>query len=170
MKILIAGAGAVGFHLAELLSNENQDIIVIDTDEEVLEHAANHLDVMTIRGDVTSIEILEQADIHRVNLFLAVTTSETTNLVAAMLAKKMGARQTIARINNPEYLTPERREDFAQMGVDNLFSPIQLAAQEIERLLKRYAFTDVFEFENGKISLIGFTVLDNARLVNKSLR
>ena len=104
MKIVIAGAGDVGFHLAELLAYENQDIVLIDTNLEVLDYAATHLDVLTLHGDVTSIDILEQAQVYDAKMFLAVTTSEKTNLVAAILAKKMGAKQTIARVDNAEYL------------------------------------------------------------------
>ena len=109
MKIVIAGAGDVGFHLAELLSFENQDIILVDANQDVLDYAATHLDVMTIKGDSSSIDVLEQADVERAKLVLAVTTSEKTNLITAILAKKLGAKQTIARVNNPEYLSENQR-------------------------------------------------------------
>lgn len=170
MKIIIAGAGAVGFHLAQLLANENQDITLIDTDEEILNHVASHLDVMTLRGDATSIEVLTKAQISKAKLFLAVTTSQTTNLLSAILAKQLGVKQTIARVNTPEYLSEEQKKNFFTLGIDNLFSPLQLAAQEIERLLLRCSFTDVFEFEKGKISVIGFTIDNTSPLMGKSLR
>ena len=91
MKIVIAGAGAVGFHLAELLSKENQDIALIDENEDVLEHAGSHLDILPIKGDVTSINVLQNARTGNADLFIAVTTSESTNLLSAILAKQMGA-------------------------------------------------------------------------------
>ena len=155
MKIVIAGAGAVGFHLAELLSKENQDIALIDENEDVLEHAGTHLDVLPIKGDVTSINILRNARTENADLFIAVTTSESTNLLSAILAKQMGAKKTIARLKNPEYLQADQKANFKLLGIDALISPEILAAQEIERLLKRGPFTDVYEFEGGKISVVG---------------
>ena len=128
MKIIIAGAGDVGFHLAELLAYENQDIVLIDSNQEVLDYAATHLDVMTLRGDSSSIDILEQAQVSRAKLVLAVTTSEKNNLVTAILAKKMGARQAIARVNNEGYLTETERHLFRELGIDSLISPTLLAA------------------------------------------
>jgi trk system potassium uptake protein TrkA len=169
MKIVIAGAGAVGFHLAALLANEDQDITLIDTDEDVLNHAATHLDVMTIRGDAASTDVLQQVNIDRVKLFLAVTTSEKTNLLVAILAKQMGAKKTIARVSNPEYLEDTQKAIFQKLGVDILISPQILAAQEIERLLQRGSFTDVFEFEKGKISVVGFKAGSACPLINKTI-
>lgn len=169
MKIVIAGAGDVGFHLAELLVYENQDIVLIDTNQEVLDYAATHLDVMTLRGDSASIDILKQAEVERAKIVLAVTTSEKTNLVTAILAKKMGARQTIARVNNQEYLEPGQREVFRELGVDSLISPQELAAEEIFRLVSQCSFTDIFEFENGKINLVGITLDDYSPIVNKRI-
>lgn len=169
MKIVIAGAGDVGAHLAELLVFENQDIVLIDTNQEVLDYAATHLDVLTLHGDVTSIDILEQAEVKNAKMVLAVTTSEKTNLVAAVLAKKMGARLTIARVDNPEYLEEDQRSMFKELGVDNLISPRKLGAEEIFRLVKQCSFTDIFEFEEGKINLVGITVDSYSPLVNKKL-
>jgi trk system potassium uptake protein TrkA len=169
MKIVIAGAGDVGFHLTELLAYENQDIVLIDMDQEVLDYAATHLDVMTLRGDSSSIDILEQADVGRAQLVLAVTTSEKNNLMTAILAKKMGARQTIARVNNQEYLVEGQREMFRELGIDSLISPTLLAAEEIYRLIRECSFTDHFEFEAGKIHLVGITLDENSPLVNSQI-
>ena len=169
MKIVIAGAGDVGFHLAQLLATENQDITLIDTDEGLLDYAATHLDVMTIEGDVTSLEVLEHSGAAKANLFIAVTTYESTNLLVCILAKKLGARQTLARVSNPEYLEADQRQYFQQIGVDNIFAPTMLAAKEIKRLVARVSATDVFEFENGRISIIGFTVDNSSKIVGRSL-
>jgi trk system potassium uptake protein len=169
MKIVIAGAGDVGFHLAELLAYEDKDIVLIDMDQDVLDYASTHLDVMTIKGDSASPQVLEQADVERANLFLAVTTSEKTNLVSAILAKKLGARQTIARVNSPEYLNEVNKDMFRQLGIDTLISPQELAAAEIFRLVQQCSFTDIFEFEDGKISLAGITLEESSRLVNVPL-
>ncbi len=169
MKIVIAGAGAVGFHLAELMSKENQDITLIDRDVEVLAHASNHLDVLTIKGDASSTAIMEAAGVSSAQLFISVTTSEKTNLLLAILAKEAGAKRTIARITNAEYLEPGQRERFKKLGVDELISPTQLAAKEILRLLERASFTDLFEFEKGQLSVVGFTLDTSCPLINQSI-
>lgn len=170
MKIVIAGAGDIGFHLAKLLSFEQQDIVLIDTNSEVLDYAATHLDVITIKGDSASVAILEEAGIRNADLLLAVTTSEKTNLITAILAKKLGTKQTIARVNSSEYLQEITKEHFHQLGVDSLISPRQLAAQEVVRLIRQASLTDIFDFEKGKISVIGFMVDESSLLVDQTVR
>lgn len=170
MKIIIAGAGDIGFHLAELLVLENQNIILIDTDPSVLEYAAAHLDVLTIRGDSSSIDVLQQAEIYKAKLLLAVTTSEKNNLMTAILAKKLGAKQTIARVQSSAYLEEEQLEIFQELGIDNLISPQLLAAQEIERLVNRCTFTDISPFGEGKMSVVGITLDRTSIWNNKSLK
>ncbi|NUO02412.1 MAG: Trk system potassium transporter TrkA [Saprospiraceae bacterium] len=169
MKIVIAGAGDVGFHLAALLSFEQRDIVLIDANQDVLDYAATHLDVMTLRGDASSVEILEQAQVSRAELVLAVTTSEKTNLLTAILAKKMGARQTIARVKTMDYLADEQLKMFKELGVDALIAPSQLAAEEIKRLIGQCSFTDIYEFEDGRINLVGLTLGEFSPLVNVKL-
>ncbi len=169
MKIVIAGAGAIGFHLAELLAKENQDITLIDTNEDVLVHVARHLDVMTVQGDATSMKIMERAGVKKAALFISVTTSEKTNLLSAILAKQLGVKNTIARISNIEHLLDDNKQRFNQMGVDVLISPEKLAAVEVEKLLQRASFTESFEFEDGKISVVGFTVDTTCPLINKTI-
>ncbi len=168
MKIVIAGAGAIGFHLAELLSKENQDITLIDSNEEVLTQVKRNLDILTIQGDAASFPVLEQAEINKSKLFISVTTSEKTNLLSAIIAKQLGAKKTIARISDMGHLEEANEERFHQMGIDVLISPERLAGMEIKRLLQRASFTDLFEFENGQISVIGFTLDNNCLLNNKS--
>ena len=168
MNIIIAGAGEVGFHLAELLAIENQNIILIDTDENLLQFAVNHLDVLTIPGDVTSLAVLEKAEVHKAHLFIAVTTQETTNMFACILAKKMGARKTIARVRNTEYLEPKQMEYFAGLGINNMISPMLLGAQEIVRLIRSRVATDVYDFEDGKLSILGLTVPVKSSLIGRS--
>lgn len=170
MKIIIAGAGDIGFHLAELLASENQDIVLIDTNPDVLEYAAIHLDVMILKGDSSSMDILHSAEAHKANLVIAVTTSEKTNLLTAMLAKKMGAKRTIARVETSEYLHQESKETFHSLGVDSLISPNDLASFEIQRLISECTFTDIFEFENGKVKLVGITLSDKSPIINIPLK
>ncbi len=169
MKIVIAGAGAIGFNLAELMARENQDIILIDQSEEVLIRADDKLDVLTIHGDAASVKTLHQAELGKARLFIAVTTSENTNLLAAILAKQLGASKTIARISNVEHLSPANRKMFESLGVDELISPGTLAAEEIDRLLKRASTTDLFEFEDGMLSIVGFTLDSTCPLINTSI-
>ena len=166
MKIIIAGAGDVGFHLAEHLVAENQDITLVDTDQEVLDVVGARLDVLTIQGNAASIGVLLQAQVERAQLMLAMTTSETTNIVTATLAKRLGASQTIARVASTEYLSMGQLDIFDDIGIDTLISPSKLAAEEIERLVRQATFTDVFEFEDGKFTLVGATIAPDSRLAD----
>ena len=166
MKIVIAGAGDIGFHLARLLSIEQQDIVLIDSSSEVLEYASAHLDVQIVQGDSASIGVLEKADVSKASLFLAMTTSEKNNLMSSILAKKMGARQTIARVNNQEYLSDVQRQSFLELGIDSIICPTQLAALECVRLIDQSTVTDLFDFENGKMTLAGIVLDDSSPLVN----
>ncbi len=166
MKIIIAGAGDIGFHLAQLLASENQDITLIDTNADVLQQAATHLDVMTLKGDSSSIRILENAGVSKAKLVIAATTSEKNNILTAMLAKRLGAKKAIARVQSGEYLSTENRAAFTELGIDSLISPNELAAFEINRLLDECTFTDIFEFEEGKIKLVGVTLNDQSTIIN----
>ena len=123
MKIIIAGAGEVGFHLAKLLSYESQEITLIDCDKENLTYASTHLDIRVIKGDATSIATLKEARISTSDLFIGVTSSETINITASVLAKQLGAKQTIARISNSEFITEQAELGFTKFGIDELISP-----------------------------------------------
>lgn len=169
MRIVIAGAGGIGFHLARLLSSAEHDIILIDSNRDVLDYAQTHLDVQGILGDASSLSLLETLELGRAKLFLAVTTHENDNLIACIIAKKLGARQTIARINNIENLRQEFKDSFAEMGVDKIISPSLLASQEIVRLLELSRVTDSFDFEEGKVSLIGITIDEEADYIGKTV-
>lgn len=132
MNIIIAGAGEVGFHLAKMLSEENHQICIIDNDEARLQQIAESSDIIPVKGTVTSIAVLEKAGISHCHLFIAVSPAEQqdVNIVAALLAKQRGAQRVIARINNSEYLTPENRILFTELGIDLLFYPEKLQPQK----------------------------------------
>jgi trk system potassium uptake protein TrkA len=164
MRVVIAGAGDVGFHLARLLASENQDIVLIDLNKELLDYAGSHLDVFTIKGDASSPEVLDQCELAQTELFISVTTSQNTNIVAGILAKRKGAKQVIARVNNSEFLFDENKVCFKEMGIDKIISPITLASLEIERLLGQCEVTDIFEFDEGKVSLAGISVDDESHI------
>ena len=169
MKIIIAGAGDVGFHLAKLLSFESQDIFLIDTDAERLDYASNHIDVITVKGDATSLKLLKETAIDKADIFLAVTESQNTNFTAAILAKKLGAKKTIARVSNHEF-TGSNAIDFTELGIDSMISPGELAAEEIKMLLHQSAFNDTIEFENGTLNILGSTLEYNSPLINLTVK
>ncbi|HSP11762.1 MAG TPA: Trk system potassium transporter TrkA [Salegentibacter sp.] len=170
MKIIIAGAGEVGFHLAKLLSFESQDITLIDTNRDNLIYADTHLDIRTIKGDATSIAILKEAQVKHVDMLIGVTSSEATNITACVLAKQLGAKRTIARISNTEFLHNKEEIGFAKLGIDELISPEAIAAREIELLLNQSAFNDSYEFEGGLLTMIGLSLSRNAPFVGKTVK
>lgn len=169
MNIIIAGAGDVGFHLAKLLSFESQNIYIIDNNGERLEYVNNHIDVICTKGDATSTSLLKKSNIKNADLLLAVTESQNTNFTIAAIGKKLGAKKTIARITNPEFLH-NTEIDFATLGVDFMISPEALAAEEIKTLLHQSVFNDSIEFENGALSILGGTLSNFSPLINLSIQ
>lgn len=169
MKIIIAGAGDVGFHLAKLLSYEQQDITLIDTDQEKLKYVSSHIDVATLRGSSTSYKILEEAKVAKADLLLAVTSSEEVNLATAVIGKTLGAKRTVARIKNMEFIENKDKLDFRKIGIDALISPESLAAEEIKKLLKAAALTNTIEFDGGLLNLIGISIDNGHPFLGKTL-
>lgn len=170
MKIIIAGAGEVGFHLAKLLSYESQEITLIDTDKESLAYADTHLDIKVIKGDATSIAILKDALISNCDLLIGVTASEATNITVCVLGKQLGAKRTIARITNTEFIQHKDEVGFTRFGIDELISPEALAASEIELSLRQSSFNDTYEFEEGALTMVGLTVSKTALFVGKTIK
>lgn len=169
MKIIIAGAGEVGYHLAKQLSNENHDITVIDLDTTSLERVDAVTDVLTLHGSSTSLKILEQANCDKTDLLVAVTSSESVNVTTAILAKQLGVKKTVARVENADYTSSESYALFNSIGIDHLIYPEELAAQELVKLIQRAAATDIIEFEDGKLSLIGLKLEANLPVIRKSI-
>ena len=165
MKIVIAGAGEVGSHLAKMLSNEANEITVIDSDQERLDALRSHTDVITVEGVPSEIGTLHEAQVEHADLFIAVTpsVSQDVNIVSAMLAKKMGCQKVTARINTEEYLSYENKYLFTEMGIDLLFYPEKIAAGEIVELLKRSASADSLDFARGKLQIAVFCLRRNPR-------
>ncbi|RMA57730.1 Trk system potassium transporter TrkA [Ulvibacter antarcticus] len=170
MKIIIAGAGEVGFHLAKLLSFESQDITLIDTNRESLAHADSHLDIRVVRGDATSISVLKDSKVDGTDLVVAVTSSETTNITVCVLAKQLGAKRTVARISNTEFIDKKEEVGFTKFGIDELISPESLAADEIELLLSQSAFNESYQFENGALTMIGLVLSRTASFVGRTVK
>lgn len=169
MRIIIAGMGDVGYQLAKQLSNESLDIIAIDKDLDRLSYSDQMADILTIKGSSTSIKTLSEAGVSKADLLVAVTSSEEVNIATAIIAKKLGAKRTIARISNAEYLDPTIKINFAEIGVDFMIYPEELAAIETVSLINRTAATDVLEFEDGKLAVIGLRLDKKAPIVNKKL-
>lgn len=169
MKVIIAGAGAVGTHLAKLLSSENLDVILMDPDREKLNFSRNNLEMITMVGSSTSLTDLTEVGVKGTDLFIAVTPDESVNITACMLATNMGAKKTFARIDNYEYLLPKNKEFFERLGVNAMVYPEMLAAKEIVSALKRPWVRQWVELCGGAIILIGVKIRDNAPIINKHL-
>lgn len=169
MNIVIAGAGDMGYHLAEQLSYDNKDITLIDTDREVLDYVSSKLDVLTVQGDATSFEVLQKANVSRASMVLAVTTSEKTNIVTAVLAKQLGAKRVMARVRNHSYLSEENMPYFKNLGIDNLISPTMLCSREIYNMIENSSFTEVFDFGGGKLNIVGITLDQTNPMVNQRI-
>jgi len=170
MRIIIAGMGDVGYQLARELSYEAHDIIAIDQNQQRLSYTDSMADILTINGSATSVEVLKSAKIEKADLFVAVTSLEEVNVTSAILAKKLGAKKTIARISNAEYLTPETSPNFTELGIDFMIYPEEMAAMEVVNLIHRTSATDVLDFENGKLSVLGIRLDKNAPVVRKNLK
>ena len=169
MKIIIAGAGEVGFHLAKLLSFESQDITLIDNNQSILNMAENQLDIKTIEGNSASISVLKEANVEKSDLVVSLTSSETTNFTTCFLAKQLGAKRTIARISNAEFLENPIGIDFDSIGIDELISPENLAAEEIKLLINESAFSTSHDFEHGILKMMGVNLGKNAPFIGKSV-
>lgn len=169
MKIVIAGAGEVGTHLAKLLANENQDIIIIDSDEDKLAKLEPY-NMLTYVGNPVSFKTLRDAGAENCDLFIAVTPYETDNVLACEIAKSFGAEKAVARIDNYDFLRKENRKFFTDRGIDDLIYPEYLAAEEMETALKRAWVRHWFELCNGELIIVGVKIRDNAKLVGMPLR
>ena len=169
MKIVIAGAGAVGTHLSKLLSGEHQNCVLIDDDDERLSTLSEY-DVMTYNASPTSIKALKEAGADKADLFVGVTPEESTNLNACILAHALGAKKTVARIDNYEYLSNENQLFFKNLGVDSMIYPEVLAAIDITNGLKLSWVRQRWDVHNGALILLGVKLRDSAEILNRPLR
>ena len=169
MKVVIVGAGAVGTHLSKLLSREHQDCVLIDDNEERLSSLTEY-DVMTYNASPTSIKALKEAGTQHADLFVGVTPEETTNLTACMIAHSLGAKKTVARIDNYEYLSAQNKELFRNMGIDSLIYPEVLAAIDINNGLKLSWVRQRWDVHDGALILLGIKLRETAEILNQPLR
>ena len=169
MRIVIAGAGDVGFHLAKLLSNESKDIYLVDKDSQKLNNINEKLDVICAKGDATSIKFLKEIGVGQTDLLICVTESQNTNIIVATLSKKIGVKKTIVRITNTEFITT-KFIDFKGLGIDYMICPEALASDEIITLLNESVFNDKIVFEKGLFSILGTTLEKDSPLIGKSIQ
>jgi len=169
MNIVIAGDGEVGFHLAKMLESEHHEVTIVDPHSELLKMLESHMDVMTIAGDSTSVRVLERANIEKADLLISVVHNEQVNIVTCLLGKKLGAKRTIARVNNVEYLAPHNKVHFKELGIDELVAPERIAAKEILKLLTESAATEIIDFSEGKLSLYLIRLDKKAMVLGKTL-
>ena len=158
MKVVIAGAGEVGTHLARMLSKENHDIVLLDESPEKLSNISNDVDFHD----------LKQTGLSKADLFIAVTPFEERNVLACSMASYLGVGRTIARINNSEYLQEKYREKLNNLGINELIYPESLAAKEIVASVKQTGTRQLIEFSHGKLILLGIKVRENAPVLNRT--
>ena len=170
MKIVIAGAGAVGTHLSKLLSTENHDCVLIDDDEERLAGIDSNYDIMAMCQSPTSIKTLKDAGVSSADLFVGVTRYESRNITACILAHSLGAKKTVARIDNYEYLLPQNQPFFKDIGVDSLVYPEVLAASDIINGLKLSWVRQRWDVHDGALVLLGVKLRDTCQILNQPLK
>ena len=171
MRIIVAGAGEIGSHLAKMLSMEYHEITVISPDEESLERISGESDIITVEGISSSIETLQKAGIANADLFIAVNpdSEQDINIVSSILAKKLGAKKVTARINNEEYQKNENRILFTDLGIDSLFYPEKIAATEIVNLLKQNTASEFMNYSHGKLQLIVYKLEECSPMVDRTV-
>ena len=169
MRIVIAGAGEVGTHLAKMLSFEEQDIIVIDNDEKKLYNLDNY-NLMTVRGSAVSLDVLKNVQVGMADIFIAVTPHETINVIACSMAKSMGCKKAVARIDNYEFMKPASKKFFASYGIDTLIYPEYLAAREVMTAMEHTWARSWFEMLNGELIVAGVKIRENARILGHKLK
>ena len=170
MKIIIAGAHAIGTHLARLLSRSMEEITLIDESEERLASIGSDCDLLTMAGKPTSLKILHEAGVEHADLFIAVTPIESTNITACILAKNLGAKRTVARVDNPEYMEPQSQEFFKELGINRLIYPEMLAAVDINNGLKMSWVRQRWDVHEGALVMLGIKLRESCEILNRPLK
>lgn len=170
MNIIIAGAGAVGTHLAKLLIREKHSITLIDANRNRLDPLSNNFDIMTVVGPPSSISTLREAEASTADLFIAVTPDESHNITCCMLAKQLGAKRTVARVDNYEYTLPEHHDMFERAGINSIIYPELLAGREIAHNVHHSWVRQWWEFQKGALVLLGIKIRKGAPIIGQPLR
>lgn len=169
LQIVVLGAGEVGFDVAQMLSREDHDVVVVDASAEPLDRVGSRLDVLTIHGHGTSADVLREARAQNADLIVAVTSVDEVNIIACMLAKRMGARVTIARVRSGEYSQRGAVLKSSDLGIDKLIYPSESTAEEIIRLIRRASATDVLNFASNRLQLVGIRLDETCPLLWKPI-
>ena len=169
MNIIIAGDGEVGFYLAEALVGSNHNITIVDPHEELLKLVEAHADLLTIVGESNSVAVLKKANVAKADLVISVLHSEPINILTAILAKKLGAKYTIARVNTLQDIAEENKKIYNELGIDVLLSPEDIAGHEVVKLLQQPGAIEIFELSEGKLLVLLIKISPEAAVVNKSL-
>ena len=170
MKIIISGAYTIGSYLARLLSRNKQDIVLMDECSENLEKISNEADLLTMEGAATSIKNLKEAGAEDADLFIAVTPDESKNIAACVLAHQLGAKKTVARVDNPEYVEPSNQELFHQMGVSSIIYPELLAAKDIINGLKMSWVRQRWDVHDGALVMLGIKLRESCEILDRPLK
>ena len=170
MKIIISGAYAIGSHLAKLLSRNNQDIVLIDDDEERLESVSSDYDILTMHGSPTSLQTLKNAGAANANLYIAVTPDENLNMNSCVMAKAIGAKKTVAKVNNYEFVEPEMTKFYEKLGIDSLIYPENLAAHDIVNGLKMSWVRQRWDVHGGALVMLGIKLRETCEILDRPLK
>ncbi|NQV73605.1 Trk system potassium transporter TrkA [bacterium] len=170
MRAIVVGAGVVGFDVAKLLSQAEHDVVVIDYDPEALSHINDKLDVMTVCGNGTSTSILEEAGIRDARILIAVTAIDEVNIIACMLADRLGVETTIARVRSDELSNTKAVLNASDFGIDLVIHPEESAAEEIVRLIRRASATDIVMIAGDRLHLVGLRLDPDSPVLGRSLR
>lgn len=170
MKIIIAGAYAIGSHLAKLLSRNNQDIVLIDDDEQRLENISSDYDILTMHASPTSLAALKNAGAADANLYIAVTPDENLNMNSCVMAKAIGAKKTVAKVNNYEFVEPEMAKFYEKLGIDSLIYPENLAAYDIVNGLKMSWVRQRWDVHGGPLVMLGIKLRETCEILDRPLK
>ena len=168
--VIVVGGGEVGFHLAERLSEETQDVVLIDSSAERAEDVGNRLDIMTVVGNGASLSVLEEAGIGSAKMLLAVTSVDEVNLIASLAARRLGVEYVAARISSPEYYQRSSVLSGDALGIDLMINPERECARETVELISSEVATDVASFAGGRVRLTGLKVREGATVAGRSLK
>ena len=170
MKIIIAGAYAIGTYLARLLSRNNQDIVLMDSDEDRLSKIGGECDLLTIEASPSSIHALKQAGVGNCDLFIAVTPDQSLNMTSCVLAKGLGAKKTVAKVDNYEYIEPSLTDFFRGIGISSLIYPEDLAAKDINNGLKMSWVRQRWDVHDGALVMLGIKLRESCEILNRPLK
>ena len=170
MKIIIAGAYAIGTHLAKLLSKSEQDTVLIDSDEERLASLSSDYDLMTVHASQAPLQALKDAGVNGADLYIAVTPDENLNLNSCILAKAMGAKRTVAKVDNYEYTDPKLKDIFQKVGVSSIIYPENLAARDIANGLKMSWVRQRWDVHDGALIMLGIKLREGCQILNEPLK